>query len=1148
MVQVVAPPDWRPNRVAEDLPAAEESPPVSPPLATDPSLAKEEGDDRATSKKPFHNHPIGIPRPSDREAGKDFETGSKKQAKARVVPPPLPARSSEARFFQGAEVDIDFLPPAPPRMLPAGAVWAKWLLLGLAPVAGFVLAMGAWSLTRRSDPPPAAPSPVATSPKPSVESRPPTAKPTEKPTTPAPAALDRRWLPDDTRLLVQLRLSRVAGRPEFCEVDRSLKPIWQPGIGGLLQALRLRPESVRQLTWASTELTDWPNHAVIVIQLEAKQDATALCSMGEPTPGVFNGVPCRHSSSGWTHPFAVLDSQTIVTGREDLLQRLATRGEKKPKFPFIDRFLQTASPNSDLLVVADLAAARRAGWPLPTALADVWPAGRKPWHLICEAPLALGLTFRSGDQAKSELALICEGETTADQVQAAVAELVPAAKTALDHQLGPASERLQARGVAAEAAKPYRSLLERAKSALRAVHWQLVDEMVWIQIDWGADVANLAQILLASQPALRADWLQAAQAADEAQSRRLLSGLNDYRRAEGAFPAGAAGGALLPAETRLSWIATLLPYYGHQDWHRELQFGYSWNSPQNRNVTRRQLDPVINPALGPSTTEAGFPVTNYVGLAGVGADAAELKPDNPRAGVFGYNRMMRSEEIPDGASNTVALLGVRQRTGAWASGGEPTVRALTKRPYVNGPDGFGSGQPGGMLVGMADGAVRFVSKDVDPTVLEQLATAGGKESTTVAALEPKATERAIPKAASLAKKPDVAKREGQEEPLEPAKRPASPKPDEVAAKRAATVETEARLAEAIPEFVLPGVSFHAAVDLISQMSGLPITFDLDATTDLGVSLDDRVTVRLAKTTFGAALEQVASSRGMVYVVEDGQILVTTPPKRHSVLETVRYNVADLTGQDPVGAAELVELLEKLVMPDSWQAAGGRGTLQMDRGTLVVVQTALVQRQVLTFCEKLRLARGKPLSGQHEGGVMTLATRLAQARKKLDRAVTLNFPEPTPLARILAELEGQSQSRILVNWLALRAAGISPQTTATLKVAKQPLCQALETLLQPHGLAYRVAGADIVEITTIKANSSLLETEFYPVGPLLDRGATVPGLLERIQSAVAEASWSEAGGSGALYVDRSSRCLMVLQSQPVHALLGATLSRWEKEKK
>ncbi len=84
-------------------------------------------------------------------------------------------------------------------------------------------------------------------------------------------------------------------------------------------------------------------------------------------------------------------------------------------------------------------------------------------------------------------------------------------------------------------------------------------------------------------------------------------------------------------ESRLSWIAELLPYYDQFEWHRKLNFGQDWNSFDNQLITKKPLDPFINPALGLSLTEAGFPVTHYVGLAGVGSDAADLGPAGPRA-------------------------------------------------------------------------------------------------------------------------------------------------------------------------------------------------------------------------------------------------------------------------------------------------------------------------------------------------------------------------------------------------------------------------------------------------------------------------------------------------------------------------------------
>ena len=102
---------------------------------------------------------------------------------------------------------------------------------------------------------------------------------------------------------------------------------------------------------------------------------------------------------------------------------------------------------------------------------------------------------------------------------------------------------------------------------------------------------------------MRADWLAAARTVDESNHRGLLSGLLSYVKAQNPprFPEGVAGGALmLEPETRLSWIAELLPYLGHADWHVEP--GYDWNNSHNQPVTKRPLAEVVNPVFGPATS------------------------------------------------------------------------------------------------------------------------------------------------------------------------------------------------------------------------------------------------------------------------------------------------------------------------------------------------------------------------------------------------------------------------------------------------------------------------------------------------------------------------------------------------------------------
>ena len=95
--------------------------------------------------------------------------------------------------------------------------------------------------------------------------------------------------------------------------------------------------------------------------------------------------------------------------------------------------------------------------------------------------------------------------------------------------------------------------------------------------------------------------------------------------------------------------------------------------------------------------------------------------------MFGYNRKTRFADITDGTSNSIMVAESTGNTGPWGQGGASTIRALTQQPYINGPDGIGGPFRGGCHVLMCDGSVRFVSENIDSTVMENLSTIQGGE-------------------------------------------------------------------------------------------------------------------------------------------------------------------------------------------------------------------------------------------------------------------------------------------------------------------------------------------------------------------------------------------------------------------------------------
>jgi hypothetical protein len=232
--------------------------------------------------------------------------------------------------------------------------------------------------------------------------------------------------------------------------------------------------------------------------------------------------------------------------------------------------------------------------------------------------------------------------------------------------------------------------------------------------------------------------LPAVQAAREAarrtQSRNNLKqialALHNYYGVHHSFPAGTHPNAALKPEKRLSWQVEILPFL-EQDTtyktYKKIDFNKPWDDPANRNALATEIDVFVNPSVGDQKRN-GLPVTEYVGMAGLGADGPVLPVKSPRAGVFAYNRVTRLEDITDGTSTTIMTSEANKELGSWGTGGRPTIRPLTKQPYIEGPDGLGGQHPGACIFGMADGSVHALSSNIDPKVLERLMTIAGGEA------------------------------------------------------------------------------------------------------------------------------------------------------------------------------------------------------------------------------------------------------------------------------------------------------------------------------------------------------------------------------------------------------------------------------------
>jgi prepilin-type processing-associated H-X9-DG protein len=221
---------------------------------------------------------------------------------------------------------------------------------------------------------------------------------------------------------------------------------------------------------------------------------------------------------------------------------------------------------------------------------------------------------------------------------------------------------------------------------------------------------------------------QAREAARRTQSKNNLKqlglALHNYHDTFNALPAGTLPNTGLQPNERLSWLTAVLPYVDQAALYNQIDKKSGWNQGANEKLTKTDLDVFRHPSVRPNG-EPGQ--TNYFGLAGVGKDGPTLDARNPRAGFFAYDKPRSFRDITDGLSNSAAV--AESATSLpWGQGGVATIRALTEKPYINGPDGIGGVSPGGANILMGDGSVRFISDKIDPKTMEAITTISGGEA------------------------------------------------------------------------------------------------------------------------------------------------------------------------------------------------------------------------------------------------------------------------------------------------------------------------------------------------------------------------------------------------------------------------------------
>lgn len=236
----------------------------------------------------------------------------------------------------------------------------------------------------------------------------------------------------------------------------------------------------------------------------------------------------------------------------------------------------------------------------------------------------------------------------------------------------------------------------------------------------------------------------AARAQCQNNLKEIVIALHNRHAACGTFPSATIPNENLSCSNRLSWLVEVPPYWTQIRLVIDREKG--WQDKANiipkitdtHSAFLKKPPTVLGelklfrcPADSTASPADAASLTNYVGISGVGRDAAEKQLGYPGVGFFGCQRQIKIADIKDGLANTIAVMETNQDIGPWTAGGFSTVRPFdpAKVPYLGAGRPFGSGHRGVTQAAFADGSVHSFTTSIQPEVLEALATIAGGEKT-----------------------------------------------------------------------------------------------------------------------------------------------------------------------------------------------------------------------------------------------------------------------------------------------------------------------------------------------------------------------------------------------------------------------------------
>jgi hypothetical protein len=293
------------------------------------------------------------------------------------------------------------------------------------------------------------------------------------------------------------------------------------------------------------------------------------------------------------------------------------------------------------------------------------------------------------------------------------------------------------------------------------------------------------------------------------------------------------------------------------------------------------------------------------------------------------------------------------------------------------------------------------------------------------------------------------------------------------------IDISSRLRQQIVGLKFDKVALVKVIRVISELTEIPISFDVEEIRAIGGSVDMPITGKFSADGTGEILDKILAPLNLAALIENDQLTITVLSDKRNELIEEAIDVSDIvkgtSGGDQLTLPRLVEIINLFIDPAGLDISTGENNSNVKKiepRVRVVGESISIYsnrrriNETVRLLEQIRLLRGLEQKTKIVEG--DLAPEVF-GWDNVDVLVTLNYYRETPLAAIFKQIEKMCGILIIVDYKGLHRSDLSfDQLQGTVQANKITLNNALEQLLASidgTSLTYRIVGSNIIELTT-----------------------------------------------------------------------------------